>query len=155
MKRRGRLTRLAALTRCAAGAVVIETAIAAPILALLALGTFDLSKIVARQMELQSCAHQAEELALASNWGANNDVNVIATILAESFDLRDDQIDVAKRYRCQADGPLIEDSAACGEDVQASAYVQITLRDTYQPLWTQFGIGSAHSFDLVRLVRLS
>lgn len=143
-----------ALFRCERGAVVIETAIAVPLLSILALGAFDLSKIIARQIDLQSCAHHAQEIALSSNWGGHNDVSLITSILADSFDLRDDQIAVKKLYRCDADDTMTEDETACAEEAFVSTYVQVTLTDTYTPLWTKFGVGSPHTFNVVRMVRL-
>lgn len=146
---------LCELRRSNEGAVVIETAVATPVLAVLALAAFDLSQIVVRQIELQSCADQGEELALSSSWGADNDVNLIASILSESFNLQDGQIEVKKLFRCDDNETLVEDDAACNEGASVSTYVRITLTDSYTPLWTKFGIGSMHDFNLVRQVRLS
>lgn len=128
------------------GAVVIETAVAVPLLATLAVGSFDVSKIVTRQIELQSCSEHAQEIALSSNWGGHNDVNLIASILADSFSLRDDQIEVEKIYRCEAAEAFTLDETTCGEEASVSTYVRITLTDTYTPLWTKFGVGSPHTF---------
>lgn len=154
--RGSRLYRFAgALLGSEEGAVVIETAVATPVLAVLALGTFDVSQIVTRQMDLQSCAHQGEELALASNWGGNNDVNLIASILTESFNLRDDQVEVERLFRCDAEATLTDASTNCAENAVVSTYVRITLTDSYTPLWTKFGVGSTHQFNIVRLVQLS
>ena len=51
------LRTLAAETR---GAMIVETAVVAPVLILLALGCFEVSQIVSRQHELQSGISEAE-----------------------------------------------------------------------------------------------
>ena len=57
---------IAYLRRDARGSVAIETAIVAPVLVLLALGTFDVSQMVSRQDDLQSAAAEAEAIVQAS-----------------------------------------------------------------------------------------
>ena len=47
------------LRRDATGAMAIETAIVAPVLVLMAFGSFQVSSMVARQTELQSAAAEA------------------------------------------------------------------------------------------------
>ena len=34
-------------------------------------------------------------------------------------------------------------------------YAKVTVTDTYTPLWTTFGIGSAVSFNIERTVQMS
>ena len=47
------------------GSVVVETALIAPVLALMSVGAFQVSQAVARQHELQTGADDAASLALA------------------------------------------------------------------------------------------
>ncbi|NCU11657.1 MAG: pilus assembly protein, partial [Sphingomonadaceae bacterium] len=57
---------LGRLHRESDGAMVIETALVAPVLVLLSLGAFQISGVIARQTELQSAASEAAAIALAS-----------------------------------------------------------------------------------------
>ena len=54
------------LKRDQQGTMVIETAIVAPVLVLMALGAFQVSQLVARQLELESAATEAAAIALAA-----------------------------------------------------------------------------------------
>ena len=57
------------LLRCARGAFAIETALVAPLLALMSIGTFEVGTMVSRQQELQSAASEAESIILAAAGG--------------------------------------------------------------------------------------
>ena len=63
------------------GAVIIETAFVAPVLALLGLGAFQVSQAVARQHELQAGADDAAAMALA---GWNDDTAQVTALKSRS-----------------------------------------------------------------------
>ena len=65
------------LLRDARGSMAIETAIVAPVLAMLSVGGFEVSAMVARQTELQSAASEAEGIALAAS---PDDAGKLATL---------------------------------------------------------------------------
>jgi Flp pilus assembly protein TadG len=58
---------LLSLRRDARGTMAIETAIVAPVLALMAIGSFEVGSMVSRQQELQSAASEAESIILAAS----------------------------------------------------------------------------------------
>lgn len=146
---------LARLLRDCAGSMAIETAFVAPILATLALGSFEVGSIVSRQHELQTAASEGESIALAAAAGAAIQVTTLEDIIETSLSLRDDQVDVALRYRCNDNDALHTTAASCAEDDIVSSYVRIDITDTYDPVWTQFGVGSAVQLDVERLVQVS
>ena len=69
------------------GAAVVETAIIAPVLALLALGSYDMSRMIARQHDLQGGASDVEGIILAVATGPGTNVNKIEAVLESSLDL--------------------------------------------------------------------
>ena len=146
---------LARLLRDCAGSMAIETAFVAPILATLALGSFEVGSIVSRQHELQTAASEGESIALAAAAGAAIQVTTLEDIIETSLSLGDDQVDVALRYRCNDNDALHTTAASCAEDDIVSSYVRIDITDTYDPVWTQFGVGSAVQLDVERLVQVS
>ncbi len=139
-----------------AGAMAVETAIVAPVLALLAFGAYDVAKIVQRQQELQSAASEAEIIAMATQGGASADPAKVDAILTASmgFNPTDaanaDKVVVTGKYLCNGGTTPVDTAGACGVDPAvtegATPYFHVTLNDTYTPLWTQFGVG--HAIDL-------
>lgn len=147
---------LARLLGDRAGSVVIETAIVAPVLILLGLGTYDTSRIIARQSELQAGSTDVQGIVLAvANGSTGTNVSTIKAVLKNSLALNDQQVSVVKMYRCNADSTLIADQTNCASNDVISIYVQVTLTDTYTPTWTRYGIGSPFNYQLVRTVQVS
>lgn len=147
---------LARVLRDRTGSVVVETAIVAPVLVLMGLGAFDLSRIIARQSELQAGSTDVEGIVLAvSGTSAATNVSTIKSILMNSLSLSADKVTVVKKYRCTSDTTLITNRSACDENDVVSTYVEVTLTDTYTPLWTNFGIGSNFNYRMVRTVQVS
>ena len=144
------------LIRCSNGAVMIETAIVVPVLAMLSMGGLEVSRMVARQAELQAGAQQGEEIALSTSTSdAVTDINEVRSILATSLSLDESEVTVEKLYRCDFNASLVSDKDTCGESSVVSIYMRITLSDSYTPLWTSFGIGKSFDYNIVRLVQVS
>lgn len=146
------------LFRNACGTMAIETALVAPVLATMALGAFEASNIVQRQQQLQSGAAEASEIILAAAGGSGINSADLEDILEASLDLEDDQLEIAARYRCDTDADLVTTRPSeedCGPDKHIASYVQLTLTDSYKPVWTEFGIGKTISFNTVRTVQVS
>jgi Flp pilus assembly protein TadG len=141
--------------RCVRGAVLIETAFVAPILITMALGGFEISRIVSRQHELQTGASEAEGIVLAANQGATTDEPTLKSIIQASLGLRSDQVTIARRFRCGTDSTLVASSTSCGTGQVVSTYIRLTLTDSYTPAWTSFGVGSTLDFNVVRTVQVS
>ncbi|WP_128892661.1 TadE/TadG family type IV pilus assembly protein [Erythrobacter sp. HKB08] len=146
---------LCSLIRDIRGTMAIETAIVAPVLVLLALGTFEVSNIVSRQHELQTAANEGEVIALATARGATVEVSTIKEILAKSVSLSDDQITISRFYRCNDSDVTTTDPDSCGTDAVVASYIELDITDTYTPVWTQFGVGKPIDFNVERTVQLS
>ena len=161
------LRRLAGETR---GTAVIETAIVAPVLILMSVGSFEVSSMVARQHELQSGASEAEAVALAANMGAETNADELKTMLEDSLHLSDDQVTVTIMFRCNTDSSLVTSADTCtggnsgqgadeehgnDEDTVVSRYVRLRLQDSYTPTWSKIGIGKAIRYSVTRTVQLS
>jgi Flp pilus assembly protein TadG len=145
----------ARLPRDQRGTAVIEVAIIAPTLVLMALGGFDASRMVARQHELQAGAADAEQIVLAAASGSSTDTTTIQSVLANTLGIPNDSshISVVKEYRCGTTTSL--QSAVCSSGSYESTYLQVTFHDTYTPVWAQFGIGSPVDYQVQRLVQIS
>ncbi|MGZ3173551.1 MAG: TadE/TadG family type IV pilus assembly protein [Croceibacterium sp.] len=144
---------LARLFRDTGGTAVIETAIIAPVLICMALGGFEVSNMVARQHDLQNGAADAEQIVLAAASGTATDVNTVKSVLANTLGIPESNIDVNKVFRCGTTATLV--SSQCSSGSYESTYIQVTFRDTYNPTWTSFGVGSPVNFNIERLIQVS
>jgi Flp pilus assembly protein TadG len=148
-------SKLARFRRDQHGTAVVETAIIAPVLALLALGTYDLSQMVARQHDLQGGATDLEGIILAVANGQATNVQTISDVLANTLELQPDQVEVVKKFRCGTTETLVDLSSDCEVDEEIATYVQVTLTDTYAPTWTKFGVGGDLDYNFVRTIQVS
>lgn len=137
------------------GAMAVETALVAPVLILLALGTYDVSNLVSRQQDLQSAASEATQVVLAAANGSGVNSTELETILEASLSLDEDQLEIKQRFRCDAAADLIEASETCDPTKPIYQYVRLDLKNySYTPLWTNFGVGDTVNYNVVRTVQV-
>jgi Flp pilus assembly protein TadG len=137
------------------GAVIIETAIVAPVLALLGLGAFQVSQAVARQHELQTGADDVASMALAGWKDETAQVSALKSVLKSTLNLTDAQVTITHKYRCGTSASYVDDKTNCATGSIVATYLRIVLTDTYTPTWTKFGMGSPLNFNVTRTVVLS
>lgn len=142
------------LRRDERGSLLIETAIVVPAIALLAIGSFEVSAMVARQNELQSAVDEAAAIALASSPDTTAEMATIEGILEASTGLTGTSVTVTRAFRCGTSNSYTTWISYCDED-QRSTFLRIYITDTYTPEWTQFGIGSAMTYRVQRMVQIS
>jgi len=140
------------------GSVVIETAIVAPVLIMLAFGGYDASGLVARQSALQGAAAQAEAIVQAAVPTDSTARDKIRDVLKAAVDPNNkdanDTESVTEIYRCGTAANFVTTNT-CAANVETSTFIKITLTDTYTPMWTSFGVGSPVHFNVVRMVQTS
>jgi Flp pilus assembly protein TadG len=136
------------------GSMVIETALIAPALAALALGSFDVSMMVTREQQLQSAANEATEIVLAAAGGSGVSSTDLETILESSLNLDSGDVTLTPLYRCET-GATSTTVPSCTGSNHLYSYVKLTITDTYTPMWTKFGVGHDVSFDIQRTVQVS
>ncbi len=157
------MTRLASLVRALArdtsGAMAIETAFIVPILATICLGGFEASQLVARNTELQTALAEAAAVSLARQPQTQGEIDTIIGIVAVSTGLDEDpaegEIVMVRKYRCAVEDELRDSDAAYDPNEPISSYLQLTLNDSYDPIWTSFGIGSTVEFSKTRMLQIS
>lgn len=153
---RARFPLLAQLIGDERGAAVVETAIIAPVLALLAIGSYDMSRMIARQHDLQGGVSNVEGIILAVATGPATNTQKIEQVLEASLDLSNTgSVNVVKRFRCGVETDLVAAATDCGSDDTVATYVEVTLTETYTPTWRKFGIGGDMDYNLVRTIQIS
>jgi Flp pilus assembly protein TadG len=142
------------LLRDARGSIAIETAIVAPVLAMLSVGGFEVSAMVAKQTELQSAASEAESIALASPPDDAAERATLKNVIAASTGLEADEVTVTERYRCGDAAAIVTSDTVCNNGVVVWKYVEITLATTYTPTWNSWGLGDPIDYNVVRRVMI-
>jgi len=148
------------LFRDSSGTMVVETAIVAPVLAMMAFGAYDVAKLVQRQLDLQSAASEAEIIAFASEAGASADPQKVDDILTVSmgFNPNTDQnkVIVTGKFLCDGGTTPVDTAAACDVNPAvtevATPYFHIQVTDTYTPFWTKYGVGSPINLGVDRWI---
>lgn len=140
------------LLRDARGSMAIETAFVVPILVMLSVGAFEASSMIARQTELQTAADEAAQIALVSPPNEAAEQTKLVEVIQASTGLTAQQVSVARKYRCSTDEGLVDDATTCDEDEPVTGYVQIDMTDSYEPIWTEIGIGSGIDYNVTRTV---
>jgi hypothetical protein len=142
------------LRRCSRGAMAVETAVVAPVLALMSIGTVEIGTMVSRQQELQSGASEAESIILAAAGGTGTDSDTIEEVIEESLGLPDEQVSLEQRFRCNVENELRSDASACSTTAPIYRYVRLELSDSYTPVWARFGVGHAFDYDIERTIQV-
>jgi Flp pilus assembly protein TadG len=142
---------LRSLLRDERGAVAVEAALVGPVLVLLAIGSFQVSQMIARQSELQSAAAEAAAIALAAEPDTADERDTVAEIISESTGLDEDHVTVTAMYRCGNTSALATSTDDCGT-AKVSRYVKIDLTQVYQPIWAEYGMGDPITYNITRYV---
>ena len=145
---------LAALLRDTRGALLIETAIVAPVLVLMSLGAFQVSSMVARQSELQSAVAEASAIALAVAPDTSAKRATVKSVIMASSGLASGHVTVSNTYRCGTTATY-QNGQSCSGSSKLSEYVKIELTDTYTPIWTEFGVGGPMNYNVTRYVMIA
>lgn len=131
--------------------MMIETAIVAPVLILMSLGSFQVSQVVARQSELQSAMAEASAITLSAPPETAADRDILKSVIVTSTGLDAAQVIVSERFRCGSASAYVTSSGECGTET-VSSFILIELNDTYVPAWANWGFGGPLNFNVDRYV---
>ena len=137
------------------GSMAIETAIVAPVLALMSVGAFQVSAMVARQSELQSAVAEAEAIVLAVPPTTQAQIDTVKSVIMASTGLPSSKVTVSKVYRCDSIETYAVSAAECGATAEVSTFLRIYMTDTYTPQWTELGVGEPLVYRVTRTIQLS
>ena len=131
--------------------MVVETALVAPVLVLMSLGAFQISKLVARQAELDGAAAEGAAIAIASAPNSDAKRTTLQQVIMTSTGLTSDKVTVSAAYRCNSSTAFVTASTSCTTGV-ISNFVKIYITDTFTPTWDKFGVGSDITYQVTRYV---
>lgn len=144
---------------------LIETAFIAPLLVTMTLGGVEISSIVAKQTEMQSIAANAMEIIFAAAPETDEDVTqtiadvkayVASTsgLTATSAVPNAGEVGVYKRWRCGNNSERQSIKGCANVSQTESEFLVIHLKQTYSPVWTEFGLGKDLTFNVKRSVQI-
>lgn len=139
-----------------AGSTVIETALILPPLLALSLGTFEVSRMIARQADLQKAANEASDIVRAAIPDTDSKRATIKSVIMSSTGLATEKVSIAIVYRCSTGGNYVTGTNACdsGGSAQATTYIKLVISDTYSPMWRNYGMGSSMNYVVTRYVQI-
>lgn len=146
--------------------VLIETAFIAPALVGLTLGGVEVGAMYAKQTQLQQVASNAMEIILtAAPKTVTEGETTIAQVRAYAASATGltpttsttptvGQVAVFKRYRCGNNSER-QATYGCSNSTQTiSTFIVIYMRQSYTPVWANYGIGQAMTFNVRRSVQI-
>jgi hypothetical protein len=136
------------------GAMVIESAFVLPILILLGLGGFEVSQMVAQGTEAQTALAEATAVTLATSPDTQDEIDTIEDIVEKSTGLADDSVKFTKKFRCGTDADLVEDETNCTTGTIVAEFLEISVSQTYTPIWKKIGIGKDVQMGKTQLVQI-
>mgnify|MGYP003582361488 FL=1 len=132
----------------ARGVAVIELAMTLPLLAMLSIGAFDVSRMIAKRLDYQQAAAEVATLAIAKP--PQTDTAYLKTAAATASGLDPSQITVTLSMTCNG---AASTNAACGAGEEQARYVTLTLNGQYVPVWTHFGVSQTVNMTVTRKMR--
>lgn len=142
------------LARCTRGTAVVETALVAPVLAMMTVGIFEAGTMVQRQQELQSAANESEAIILAAAAGSGVTSTKLKQLLVASTGLPAANINLEAKWRCNNSPTLVSNASSCTSGQRAYEFVQATFTSSYTPTWASFGLGGAFNYSVVRTIQV-
>ncbi|MCL6740635.1 pilus assembly protein [Sphingomonas sp. RB56-2] len=134
---------LKSLRRDKSGAVIIEFAFVAPILALITIGVVDMSNAFGRKLMLEQAAQRSIEKIMQTT-GVLTVEDTIATEAVCQYNGTNENgscktspittANVTVQHRMECDGVETEDEE-CAQGEVESRWIEVTVRDNYEPMF--------------------
>lgn len=134
------------------GAVLVETAIVGPVLILMSLGAFEVGSMVARNSELVGAVAEAQSMVLAVDLDTQEKRDQLKDLIADSTGLSPEAITVEEAFRCNGAQNYVAAYADCSSGDRVSSLIRIEVVETYEPLWTKFGVAKPLEYRIDRHV---
>lgn len=124
------------------GTAIIETAFILPLLLLLSIGAFDITRYVTRQQELQDAAAQVFNISMASNPSTVDgspgvELSKLKQILMDTTGLPAYQVWVLEVTRCEGDTNVYAANFACPTGQEKSNMLWVFMIDQVEPVYAK------------------
>ena len=109
--------------------------------------------MVSRQTELQTAAAESAAIVRAVIPETAEERTTVRDILVTSTGLTNEQVTISEVYRCGAGDAYKTTAGSCGGGTEYK-FIKVDLTDTYQPVWTKFGLTSGINYNITRTVQI-
>lgn len=113
------------------GTSVIEFALVAPMLAMIAMGISDIALGLTRKYQLEQASYRALELVTVGS--LQGDYSYVEPEAMEAAGVPADNVDVVAWLECNGTRQAFD--TTCTEAQQTERFMQVTIRDNYEPLF--------------------
>jgi Flp pilus assembly protein TadG len=146
------------LARDDSGAVLIELALAAPVLAMMVIGISDISIAYGKKLELEQAAQRAIEKVMQTTGKATAAETIKTEAVCQYNGVDSDGVcstvgidasDVTVSYNLKCNGAVTAYNTDCPDGEAALRYIQATVADQYTPMFpVHFGTQSDGTYHL-------
>jgi len=112
-----------------AGTAVVETAIVAPVLAVVIMGIVDVADYGAAKLKVQQAINRGLEMAMIG--GPSTATTAIQTEVADHADVTSDKVTVTQLQTCNDADTTWGNSCSSGQELKR--FIKIDLVQTYEP----------------------
>lgn len=123
------------------GAAVIELALIAPVLALMAMGIIDISQAFNRKLTLEQAAQRAVEKVMQTT-GSTTPAETIKAEAAAQGDISEDDVTVNYRMECNGTVQADFDTECAAGEVEAR-WLEVVVTGTYDPMFPGHFFGNS------------
>jgi Flp pilus assembly protein TadG len=141
--------RLKRFKRDERGTGAVEFALLAPVLAVLAAGVVDTSRLILQSMQLRAAAQAGADYALRNPW---NEAKVENAVIASGAKIAPTATAVLANKCLTAQG--LTEAQTCTNGAQAGRFVTVTASSTYAPLFFHQPLLASRSLTATTVVRI-
>jgi hypothetical protein len=117
------------------GNVLVEFALALPVIVLLLVGVFEYGSATARKMSLTSAARSGVEHALRGG-----DASAVAETVRRAAGGDAEQLSVTTSQFCECDGAAASCGTACESGSLQQGFMRVRVSEPFTPLLPSFGL---------------
>lgn len=142
---------LSRLGRSERGVAALEFCIVLPVLLLLLLGTYDVSRLIARRVDLQQAVTETAGLAIARPPRDGESLDYLRDAAAEAAGVPPGNVTLGRQVRCNN---VVADTPACPSQGDFALYVSISISSVYTPSWRHFSVQGNVPMNVSRTMRI-
>lgn len=139
--------KLRALIADRRGTAAVELAMTLPILTLLSIGAFDISRMIATRIDYQQAAAEVASLAVARP--PQGDTTYLKNAAASASGLDASKITVTTKLECNG----TTSNSECSSGQEQARFVTMTFNGQYTPVWTHFGVENTVNMTVSKTIR--
>ena len=141
--------------RGSAGNVTIELAFLMTFLLTLVLGAYDFGRLAIEQSTVTNAARAGSQWAVLAQANASDSAGIIQAARDEADDVNNELTVTPRSFcRCAGSSAEVACSSNCADGQYAPLYVQVTVQDTLDLMFTYPGIDDIQSLSSISTMRV-